>query len=306
MLIMPRRPPAPDGRDSDPQCGQTRCGSLASWHCGHSLRPTGFKASCVRRLAVLVFECRRLGFGTIDLLCLHCARRLARRPREPRSIAPGSLISSCPDPGRAVPSARPSRESSHCGAQPQHRRVEIAAALRTQIPCSLSEQSGFIGSASWNCSRISAVEIEHVVRIVGCRQVVLGDLALPLAEVLFTRHVPKIEGARRPEPRYGSRHRPHSTTRRAATRARDPIDLVALSMHVHDSSYRRRDRVVLGIGRGVNAAGSYVRSTCSVPRPCRPRRVKSNCIDTGTSPDPAGTPHYSGNWVDRLPRKPGR
>ena len=59
----------------------------------------------------------------------------------------------------------------------------------------LFEQSGFIGSASWNCSRIALRQIERGLRIVRRRQIVLTDLAFPLAGVLFTRHVAKIEDA---------------------------------------------------------------------------------------------------------------
>jgi hypothetical protein len=41
------------------------CGRFGSWHCGHSLIAVGRNASCVRRLAVRDFECRRLGFGIV-------------------------------------------------------------------------------------------------------------------------------------------------------------------------------------------------------------------------------------------------
>src|SRR5581483_2157719 len=46
-----------------PQCGQTRCGSVGSWQCGHSYKPGVRMASCARRVEVLRLECRRFGLG---------------------------------------------------------------------------------------------------------------------------------------------------------------------------------------------------------------------------------------------------
>src|SRR6186713_1690688 len=42
-----------------------RWGALGSWHCGHSPVVAAVKASCVRRLAVRVLECRLLGLGIV-------------------------------------------------------------------------------------------------------------------------------------------------------------------------------------------------------------------------------------------------
>src|ERR1043165_8619921 len=42
-----------------------RCGAFGSWHCGQRLVAAARSASWVRRLAVRVFECRRLGFGMV-------------------------------------------------------------------------------------------------------------------------------------------------------------------------------------------------------------------------------------------------
>ena len=43
-----------------------RWGAFGSLHCGHEPVLVAVSVSCVRRLAVRVFECRRFGFG-IDL-----------------------------------------------------------------------------------------------------------------------------------------------------------------------------------------------------------------------------------------------
>ena len=48
-----------------PAVGAHLVGALGSWHCGHSPSWTGASASCVRRLAVRVFEWRRFGLGIV-------------------------------------------------------------------------------------------------------------------------------------------------------------------------------------------------------------------------------------------------
>src|SRR5688572_19104077 len=42
-----------------------RWGAFGSWHCGHNPVLVAVRASCVRRLAVRVLECRRFGLGIV-------------------------------------------------------------------------------------------------------------------------------------------------------------------------------------------------------------------------------------------------
>ena len=93
-------------------------GCLASWHCGHRPAGTVFSASWVRRLAVRVFECRRLGLGILILL------RSGQQTLERRQ--PGIL------PRRCALAFLSIQVRAALGHRPRH----------------ASLHSGFIGSAS--------------------------------------------------------------------------------------------------------------------------------------------------------------
>jgi len=61
-----------------PQVGQTTCGSLALWHCGHTLRAGALKVQALaRRLRLLDFEVFFLGTAMAQFLCLSGVERLS-------------------------------------------------------------------------------------------------------------------------------------------------------------------------------------------------------------------------------------
>ena len=65
-VVTLRRPAGPGGRGSSRSARTRGAAPSARWHCGHAPTGTGFSASCVRRLAVRVFECRRFGLGIVS------------------------------------------------------------------------------------------------------------------------------------------------------------------------------------------------------------------------------------------------
>ena len=83
--ILPR-PPSPVVRGNS---RNSRTRGAAAWARGsEGIRrgPTGFSVSCVRRLAVRVFECRRLGFG-ISFSSFHLSVASRRRTSDPPTLA---------------------------------------------------------------------------------------------------------------------------------------------------------------------------------------------------------------------------
>src|SRR6187397_2002877 len=68
-----------------------RWGAFGSWHCGHSPVVAAVRASCVRRLAVRVLECRRLGLGIV-LASLDRFERSETRILPFRRARTGALI----------------------------------------------------------------------------------------------------------------------------------------------------------------------------------------------------------------------
>ena len=156
------------------------------WHCGQSPTGTGFSASCVRRLAVRVFECRRFGFGTSSSPSRRFSKPLSGR--QPRIF-----------PARLAVARR--RGSGSCRTPGTARGTPRA-------------HSGFIGSASWNCSRIRSIEVQHALAVERRRQIVFVDLALRLRR----RSRPAARSAARTRASTGtsngSRQRPHSSSSR--------------------------------------------------------------------------------------------
>src|SRR3954469_16242241 len=209
-----------------------RWGGLASWQCGHSLRPTGFSASWVRRLAVRVFECRRFGLGianfylyllpsallltsNFSLLTFQLAAQGTERGESrivPGAMAVARFAIQVLAAGRAQALAVLAAERLH-----RQRQVELFA---HQLP-----------------------EVDLVVVVERRRQIVLFDLTLRFAGVLRVRLVAKVE-------RLVDRHRerleaPAARQFQGALDVADDAELLLVLEDIEGQGHGLDDREVL-------------------------------------------------------------
>ena len=117
-----------------PQCGQMRCGAFGSWHWGQRPVVAGVSASCVRRLAVRVLECRRFGFGIVSRSSVFGLSTSLRSHSGLSDLKTGGRR---PKPIRNRPSTAAARQASGLPRQAHSRTGPYSGSCRTSntSPC---------------------------------------------------------------------------------------------------------------------------------------------------------------------------
>ena len=143
----------------------------------------GFSASCVRRLAVRVFECRRFGFGiSVSVSSRFC-----------------SVLEFFSSQFFVLSSrSAASRGSSHAGSQSHVAAIQVRAAHRAQALAAVAAER-LHRQRQIELLAHQLAEVDLVVLVERRRQIVFFDLALALRPVFGrVRLIAEVERPRRP------------------------------------------------------------------------------------------------------------
>ena len=186
---MPRRRPAPGGPCSSRSAGRPGAAPWLPGTAGRCRTAPAFSASCVRRLAVRVFECRRFGLGICQFSFCRVQQPLQRR--QPGIFPPRRAVALRPCSGSCRTRAQP---AAGLAAQRLHRQRQLEL-LAQQLDRRRARRRGRTRSS--DRPRRSRAPPRRRSRCAA-------------------RSAART--ARRPAISNGSRHRPHSSSSRVVTR----------------------------------------------------------------------------------------